>query len=671
MSKIFDEIKKLTPAELENAGIIARAKMTANGYHTYICPFCGNGSGKTGDGLTVKKFAWGYNYHCFGACGGNYTAVDLIKERFGLSTMADVSNKAKEIFNLSDDFSFNENRKVSEPMSEPEEETPPKNYNDFYKTAQNQLEKFLDSVGGLWRGLNFEDLKAVGAGIATADDLKLIGENVPAGSKCLILPYSSSRFFMRSISDNPKIKRGNTGGKKETIYNPFNVDFKKVVFAVEGEIDCLSIRKAGFQTVALAGAGMYEKLIQHLDTLNFANKSDTRIILLLDNNDNGAGQKNAEKAMQALKAAGYSAMNSILSPVKKYDSNEFLQKDSAGFKRCLEDIHKTAEFEFDKIAAKNDIEKNGLKLSDYFRFDFRQAVEESMKFAERKMGFDNLDSIQFFLPGVYVIGGLSALGKSTFIWQLLAQLANNGETCIYCSYEMSELEMFAKSFCRELYKRMSCNYAKEVSSPVTAADVRRGNVETHIEDIEMVISNFEKSENDLRILSLQNEKIDDLLKKLEKICTNTDKNVTIALDYLQIIPHGKDNSKSGVDDIVRKIKVFQREHNVTFLVISSLNRMSYNSPISFESFKESGAIEFSADVVWGLQLYFENEKDRGSEEKVSQAKKAIPRKIELKCLKNRHGRNYSCYFKYLPNVDTFISCEESDFKEVKNSRVAR
>ena len=47
-TETLKEIKNLDPSILESAGIIARAK------HGYICPFCGNGSGKDGTGLEPK-----------------------------------------------------------------------------------------------------------------------------------------------------------------------------------------------------------------------------------------------------------------------------------------------------------------------------------------------------------------------------------------------------------------------------------------------------------------------------------------------------------------------------------------------------------------------------------------------------------------------------------------
>ncbi len=96
-------------------------------------------------------------------------------------------------------------------------------------------------------------------------------------------------------------------------------------------------------------------------------------------------------------------------------------------------------------------------------------------------------------------------------------------------------------------------------------------------------------------------------------------------------------------------------------MVSSINRANYLNPVDFESFKESGGIEYTADVVWGLQLQILNDdlfsKDNKIKEKretVRAAKKAIPRKIELLCLKNRYGvSSYSCGFNYYPQFDLF------------------
>ena len=75
------------------------------------------------------------------------------------------------------------------------------------------------------------------------------------------------------------------------------------------------------------------------------------------------------------------------------------------------------------------------------------------------------------------------------------------------------------------------------------------------------------------------------------------------------------------------------------LLISALNRFSYNREISLESFKESGSIEYSADVILGMQ-YQGMERTRGKNAfSLEEAKARNPRKLELTLLKMRYGQD--------------------------------
>ena len=166
---------------------------------------------------------------------------------------------------------------------------------------------------------------------------------------------------------------------------------------------------------------------------------------------------------------------------------------------------------------------------------------------------------------------------------------------------------------------------------------------------------------------MQDESIDELLIRLKPLCFDKQKAPVICLDYLQIVPSSKESTKLGVDDSVRKLKKFQRDTNSTFIVISSFNRANYTQGVSFESFKESGNIEYTADVVWALQLFVLNlinpNNIADSRKKIDVAKKKQPRQIQLKCLKNRQGNNYDCFFNYFSAHDYFEPCDK--FKEAK------
>ena len=302
---------------------------------------------------------------------------------------------------------------------------------------------------------------------------------------------------------------------------------------------------------------------------------------------------------------------------------------------------------------------NTLRLTDYFAHQLKSDIDSLKNYAERKTGFENIDEHQFFSPGLYVIGATPAAGKTTFCWQLLEQLAEHGESCIYCSYEMSGLELFTKTASRRLFLRNS-------ETALTAAQIRRGGLSKALDEVILEIAN---SKANLSVLELQDESIDELLIRLKPLCLDKQKAPVICLDYLQIVPSSKESTKLGVDDSVRKLKKFQRDTNTTFIVISSFNRTNYTQSVSFESFKESGNIEYTADVVWALQLNILNSINPGnisdSRKKIDEAKKKQPRQIQLKCLKNRQGTNYDCFFNYHCAHDYFKPCEQ--FSENKRT----
>jgi replicative DNA helicase len=297
--------------------------------------------------------------------------------------------------------------------------------------------------------------------------------------------------------------------------------------------------------------------------------------------------------------------------------------------------------------------------AEYYDKFFDADISANMKLAQRKTGFSNIDDNQIFNAGLYVIGATPACGKTTFCWQMLNQLAQDGETCIFCSYEMSRLELFSKTVASELFQL-------DNRITLTAADIRRG---AYNQAMDLVKDDL-KQRTGLKVIELSDETVDDLIKLLTPIVKKSDKPPVVCIDYLQIIPSTKDNfnAKQGIDDTVRKLKVFQRQTGTTFIVVSSFNRSNYNSSVSFESFKESGNIEFTADVVWALQLNILNHFKAGTDvnkirKTVDDAKKHQPREIQLKCLKNRSGNNYDCFFKYYSAHDYFVPCEEKDFTQ--------
>lgn len=146
--------------------------------------------------------------------------------------------------------------------------------------------------------------------------------------------------------------------------------------------------------------------------------------------------------------------------------------------------------------------------------------------------------------------------------------------------------------------------------------------------------------------------VDNIKSLIEEHKKHTSVCPVVIIDYLQIITSidHKLTEKQSVDQIVKRLKQISRDFKIPVLAISSLNRESYKSPISMQAFKESGGIEYSADVLFGLQLKGVEAKDFD----VEIAKSKTPREIELKILKNRRGRTGgSLLFEYYPKFNYF------------------
>ena len=116
------------------------------------------------------------------------------------------------------------------------------------------------------------------------------------------------------------------------------------------------------------------------------------------------------------------------------------------------------------------------------------------------------------------------------------------------------------------------------------------------------------------------------------------------IDYLQIIQGNSYRTKrDDINDFVHQLKKLSRKYNIIVLAISSLNRGSYDMPIDFDSYKESGGIEYGADGIFGLQYsitssdnYIQEKNGMSKRKIIQKAKMGVTRKIDFVCLKGRN-----------------------------------
>lgn len=286
------------------------------------------------------------------------------------------------------------------------------------------------------------------------------------------------------------------------------------------------------------------------------------------------------------------------------------------------------------------------------------------RYATRKTGYSNLDAKTSFYPGLYILGGVSSLGKTTFAHQMADQLSRTGEHVLYFCLEQTQMELVTKGLSR-------LTAQEDFMTAISSIEIRSGRI---TDSVRRAIAEYKRIASHEAIIECDfMTTIDTIVATVQDYMSRTGASPIVFLDYLQLIRplDKKQTTKDAVDEHLRALKMLQMKNNLVIVLISSLNRQNYLTTIDYESFKESGGIEYTADVIWGLQLSVMNDElfntDKKLKEKralVRQAKKANPRRIELLCLKNRYGvANYSCYFDYYAKYDLFVPVEEQEASE--------
>lgn len=303
-------------------------------------------------------------------------------------------------------------------------------------------------------------------------------------------------------------------------------------------------------------------------------------------------------------------------------------------------------------------------ITGYLEKSLEADIGRVQRYATRKTGYSNLDAKTSLYPGLYVLGSVSSLGKTTFCAQMADQLARAGEHVLYFSLEQTTLELITKGIAR-------LTAQESFTEAVSAIEIRSGRI---TDSVRRAIAEYKRFATREAIIECNfMTTIDIITATVREYMSRTGTRPIVLVDYLQLIrPLDKrQTTKDAVDEHVRALKQLQMENDLVIVLISSLNRQNYLTTLDYEAFKESGGIEYTADVIWGLQLqvmnsevFDQDKKLKTKRELVREAKRANPRRIELLCLKNRYGvANYKCNFDYYAKYDLFVPVEEQEVPE--------
>lgn len=642
----FEEIKQYAYDHAEE--VLTKARVSG-----YICPFCDSGSGSKGTGMTENPRN-PKHYTCW-SCDFAGDIIDLIGFQYNANTYKEKMQAVCLEFGLEKPEAAKEPKAITKAKPLPKQPTAEQiaakeqadqkraeSINRFIVLASNKLDK---SMYHLQRGISD----------ATAKRFHLGYDYIGYYGLALIIPTGDSltNYTARYVLDVPA-RYSKPAGVTMELFNPaaLHTTTNKPIFITEGEIDALSVEEVGGAAVGLGSLSNAKLLLSYLQANG---KPSSFLVLALDNDDKG--QEASRKLAAELSKMGIDHF--AYNPYGKCkDANEALTKHKLTFEESInifdgvttlaEATKAVQRYKHKRTAAYYDIQ------------GFMNDINESVNTPVLSTGFNFLDDRLDggLYEGLYVLGAVSSLGKTTFILQMADQIAASGQDVIIISMEMSKTELMAKSISRHTCKyclthKIDLSNAKDLRG-ITEGKRYDKYSEKEIDIIKKSIASYRDYSKNLYIVEgCGNMGVSNIREVVETHLDLAGKRPVLIVDYLQILAptNERTSDKQNTDKAILELKRLSRDFKLPVIAISSFNRDNYDKPATMAAFKESGGIEYGCDVLMGLNL-------AGAEKPNFDAEAAYrksPREIELKILKNRNGeKGVTVNYKYYPRYNLFI-----------------
>lgn len=621
------------------------------------------------DDKTPSMF-YSYSKHCAicRTCKARYGIFDMIGEDYNLSDFKEQVKKGAEIYGIQIDSTPRRSRAEEDfrPMdgqnrAKTGQNTDTQPHTDVYThkeeadyTAYFDECKRRIAETDYHRGLSLETLERHYIGFDPCFKTRDQNGNFVTW-RALIIPTSKGSFAARNTDAN--VGHGDRyrkrGATQIFAYKTLQTA-SKPIFVVEGEIDSLSIEEAGGAAI---GLGSYDNVPLLLKLLE-AKKPSQPLIIAFDAEAELDKQQRVDEAEKKL-SDGLERLSIPyyrLRPFVGYhDANEALTMDREAFTEAIagaENIEKQAEEE----------ERTAYLASNTAAYlqQFINGIAESVNTEAIPTGFETLDAVLDggLYEGLYTIGAISSLGKTSLVLQVADMVAASGHDVLIFSLEMARAELMSKSISRHTLQ-IAMRDGIDTRNAKTARGITDG--KRHI--------NYSRAENELiraaitaygayaeRLYILEGVGdigTEQIRETVEKHIRFTGRRPLVIVDYMQIVaPYNeRATDKQNTDKCVLELKRISRDFKLPIIAISSFNRTNYREAVSMEAFKESGAVEYSSDTLIGLQFKGAGKKDFDPTEE----KRKDPRQIELVILKNRQGKvGDKILFEYYPMFNYFI-----------------
>ena len=266
-------------------------------------------------------------------------------------------------------------------------------------------------------------------------------------------------------------------------------------------------------------------------------------------------------------------------------------------------------------------------------------------------GFRHLNHVLNGLPdGVIILAGAPSCGKTTLAKQIADTVAEVEKVpVLFYSFEQSAEELRIKSL-----SRLSSVNSRHIWKG------RAGNLEW--KKVEAAAGEYLQGTGPyLTIIEAGRKDTVEAIRAAAIMAQRKagGKRVLLVLDYLQIIPAGKeapDAIREKIDANLSELRRLSRDLKSPVLVVSSQNREAYkeNKPPTLAALKESGGIEYSADAVICLW------RDKEESERLTEKYKRLTVRVEAHVLKNRNGELSKIKLDFTPEWSLFTERDKED-----------
>lgn len=645
---------------------LCEERLERRGRDNYVCPFCGSGNGpKRTAAFKVQK----ERFKCFSAsCGRGGDVFDLMGGLIGSEDKAEQLEAVAAWAGVdgwrrgSTDLGSNRQEaastqeahgeKVEQPSKDPKAEQ--------YEQGRQREREYVQAMRA-----NVHDTEAVAylasRGI-TEEEAVAWGIGYDPSRKRIVIPWKGSDYYHidRSTTmaggDGKYLKPKSADVGQQPLWNPSAIT-KDVLFVVEGALDALAVEACGYEAVALGSAGG-RSLVEAMSGVRRSNRA--MAVLMLD--QDGPGVAGSEKLRGQMDNAGIDYIEFAGSfPSNAKDAAEGFANDREELASILKACYATAMEQRD--AQREEAYAAALKRLSIV--DAAEIADGICMFADPvdpiPTGFPQMDKV--FNGGlqpksVYVLGGGTSMGKTTLVHQIADGIAARGDAhVVFVSVEQRASELIAKSLSRILSTVPDGDGKVHL---VTAQDLtiknRRMAFNESLEN-QLALAQAQVYYRDniaprLHYMEAQSQpNVADIRTIVETVADKEGKPPILIVDYLQLLGpmpgHERDDEKGLLKRNMVALRQLAGDYNTPVIALAALSRDGSHKNMETDSFRDSSNIEYSSDVLMGIQLRnFSKRLENTQENKrkylaaqwMAEEKDKDLRELEIVVLKNRAGQ---------------------------------